>query len=47
MPAEAVLSLPNAAMAVYSGDDLDVHQSAKIIRRTGGRCGADGIGKAC
>jgi hypothetical protein len=27
--------------------DIDVHQSAKIIRRTGDRRGADGVGKAC
>jgi hypothetical protein len=44
MPTEAVFSLPNAAMAVYSGDDLDVHQSAKIIRRTGR---PDGNREAC
>jgi hypothetical protein len=32
-------SIPHAA--------LDIHQSAKIIRRTGERRGPDGIGKAC
>jgi hypothetical protein len=26
---------------------IDVHQSAKIIRRTSDRRGADGVGKAC
>jgi hypothetical protein len=44
MPAEAVFSLPHAAMAVYCEIDLDVHQSAKIIRRTGR---PDAKGKAC
>jgi hypothetical protein len=34
MPAKAVFSLPHAAMAVYPEIGLDVHQSARIIRRT-------------
>jgi hypothetical protein len=44
MPAEAAFSLPHAAMAVHPDIDLDVHQSAKIIRRTGT---PDAQGKAC
>jgi hypothetical protein len=44
MPAEAVFSLPQEPMAVHSEIDIDVHQSAKIIRRTGR---PDATSKAC
>jgi len=44
MPAEAIFNLPHAAMAVYAEIELDVHQSAKIIRRTGR---PDGNWQAC
>jgi hypothetical protein len=47
MPASRTASLPHAAMVVYCPLALDIHQSAKIIRRTGERRGTDGVGKAC
>jgi hypothetical protein len=47
MPARRTVSLPHATMLVYSPIALDIHQSAKIIRRTGDRRGADGVSKAC